>query len=420
MKFKHGRYRPNQYLICDPYGFYHVRIALPDYMQSLFSGRKTLVRTLSTNELKIARMKRDQIADEFHRLRDAILPDRPDSVADVIELLRSKAKYAKAATKVQVINKCPALRGMLDIYLLQNSNKKKVTTLSKTKKAVEVFLDHLRKRDIALNEVNRTTVTAWIDVLQKKRSQQTIANYISALAQIWDLASSRYEDAPERSQSPWRGHKLDVAESRASYEVFTPTELAKVFSALEGDEEMQNVTLIGMYSGMRLNEICSLRVENIREIEGVLCFEVTEGKTKSASRIIPVHSMIMDMLKELVQKPHNGFLFYRASIIDRADGKRSTWHTQRFTRAKRKALGEQGTERKVFHSLRHGVAQIFDRGGVGTGKLKPVPEDRIALLLGHERGSTESFKTYSKNAASPVELRQYIELLRYPEIEKGA
>ncbi|HIH9565589.1 TPA: DUF6538 domain-containing protein, partial [Klebsiella pneumoniae] len=119
MKFKHGRYRPNQYLICDPYGFYHVRIAIPDYMQSLFSGRKTLVRTLSTSELKIARMKRDQIADEFHRLRDAILPDRPDSVADVIELFRSKAKYAKTATKAQVINKCPALRGMLDIYLLQ-------------------------------------------------------------------------------------------------------------------------------------------------------------------------------------------------------------------------------------------------------------------------------------------------------------
>jgi integrase len=34
------------------------------------------------------------------------------------------------------------------------------------------------------------------------------------------------------------------------------------------DEEMQNVTLIGMYSGMRLNEICSLRAANIKEIEG--------------------------------------------------------------------------------------------------------------------------------------------------------
>ncbi|HIH6691136.1 TPA: tyrosine-type recombinase/integrase, partial [Escherichia coli] len=93
------------------------------------------------------------------------------------------------------------------------------------------------------------------------------------------------------------------------------------------------------------------------------------------------------------------------------DGKRATWYSQRFTRAKRKALGEKGTERKVFHSLRHGVAQLLDRN--------QIPEDRIALLLGHTRGKTEAFRTYSKNAASPVELKKYIELLRYPEIEKG-
>ncbi|EOZ1593895.1 integrase, partial [Enterobacter hormaechei] len=63
------------------------------------------------------------------------------------------------------------------------------------------------------------------------------------------------------------------------------------------------------------------------------------------------------------------------------------------------------------------VAQTLDRGGVGRDKLNPVPEDRIALLLGHSRGETESFKTYSKNAASPVELQQYIELLRYSKID---
>ncbi len=387
-------------------------------MQSLFHGKKTFVRTLSTDELKIARVKRDQIADEFHRLRDSVLPERPDTVADVIELFRSKAKYAKTATKTQVVNKCPSLRGMLDVYLLQNSNKKKMTTLSKTKKAVDVLLAHQGKSDINLTEINRTGVTCWIDALQGKLSQQTIANYLSAMSQIWDLASSRYEDAPERTLSPWRGHKLDVAQSRTSYEVFSNVELAKVFTAFDGDLEMQAVTLIGMYSGMRLNEICSLCSSNIKEIEGVLCFEVIEGKTKSAARIIPCHSLITPLVLSLCKKPHNGFLFYRASIIDRADGKRSTWHSQRFTRAKRKALGEVGSELKVFHSLRHQVAQILDRGGIGR-RLKPVPEDRVALILGHERGSTESFKTYSKNAASPVELQQYIELLRYPELEKG-
>ena len=118
-----------------------------------------------------------------------------------------------------------------------------------------------------------------------------------------------------------------------------------------------------------------------------------------------VHSCIIDLVESLLQKPHNVFLFYRASIIDRVDGKCSTGHTQRFTRAKRRALGEVGTERKVFHSLRHEFAQQLDRN--------QVPEDRIALLMGHKRGKTEAFKTYSKHAASPKELSCYVEMVRY-------
>lgn len=110
-------------------------------------------------------------------------------------------------------------------------------------------------------------------------------------------------------------------------------------------------------------------------------------------------------MKSLLKTTHSGFLFYHASITDRADGKRSTWHTQQFTRAKRKALGEPAAERKVFHSLRHAFVQQLDRA--------QVPEDRIALLVGHERGNTESFKTYSKNAAAPAELSRYVEFVNH-------
>ncbi|EKD3226707.1 site-specific integrase, partial [Escherichia coli] len=282
-------------------------------------------------------------------------------------------------------------------------------TLSKTNKAVEVLLEHLNKRDVQLRDVNRTIVTSWLDNLKNEKAPQTIQNYISALAQIWDLARNRYHDAPQ--DNPWRGHGLEAKSSKVNYEAFSNDELAKVFSMLADEEEMQNITLIGMYTGMRINEIASLTIDDVKEIEGVLCFEITQGKTKAAARVVPVHSLITPLVLSLREKPHNGFLFYHASITERADGKRSTWHTQRFTRAKRKALGEKGTERKVFHSLRHGVAQLLDRN--------QIPEDRIALLLGHTRGNTETFRTYSKNAASPVELKKYIELLRYPEIEKG-
>lgn len=44
--------------------------------------------------------------------------------------------------------------------------------------------------------------------------------------------------------------------------------------------------------------------------------------------------------------------------------KRSTWHSQRFTRAKRKVLGEEGSELEVFHCLRYAVAQILERGTI--------------------------------------------------------
>ncbi|HBR1905809.1 TPA: site-specific integrase [Klebsiella pneumoniae] len=407
-------YKRDRYLVLDPCGNYLVRIAIPKYMRHLFGGRLNYVKSTGTRDVREARLFRDAVALEWVKIRSQLKPqrDRGSKVEQILNELRRVGTYAHEAPEPlsAPVMSCPSLLRMRDQYILQFSEKRKLTTLSKTNKAVEVFLEHLKKRDVQLRDINRTTVTGWLDKLKTEKAPQTIQNYISALAQIWDLARNRYHDAPQ--DNPWRGHGLESKSSKVSYEVFEPGELAKVFAALGDDEEMQNVTLIGMYSGMRLNEICSLRAANIREIDGVLCFEVTEGKTRSAARIIPVHSLITPLVLSLREKPYNSFLFYRASMIDRADGKRSTWHSQRFTRAKRKALGEEGTERKVFHSLRHQVAQQLDRN--------QVPEDRIALLLGHERGSTESFKTYSKNAASPAELRQYIELIRYPEIEKGA
>ncbi|EIY5096943.1 tyrosine-type recombinase/integrase [Klebsiella sp. C239] len=415
----HKRVKPkdkrDRYLILDPCGVYMVRITVPAYMSAYFGGKMYFMKSTGTRDIRQARLFRDAVALEWYKLRNQLKPVRSGSrVEQILDELRGISKQAKDTPPAQLnspaqVQACPSLLVMRDQYILQFSEKRKLTTLSKTNKAVEVLLAHLKKRDVQLRDINRTTVTGWLDKLKSEKAPQTIQNYISALAQIWDLARNRYHDAPQ--DNPWRGHGLEAKSSKVSYEVFTHAELAKVFAALDGDTEMQAVTRIGMYSGMRLNEICSLRVENIRRIEGILCFEVTEGKTKSAARIIPVHNLIIDLVEALLQKPHNGFLFYRASITDRADGKRSTWHVNRFTRAKRKALGVVESERKVFHSLRHEVAQQLDRGGV-DGK-NPVPEDRIALLLGHERGKTETFKTYSKNAASPVELSRYVELINY-------
>lgn len=401
MSFKRDRY-----LVLDPCGNYLVRIAIPSYMRHLFQGKRYFMKSTGTRDIRQARLFRDAIALEWTRLRNLLKPQGGSSVDQIIDELRRVSVYAKEAPASfgASVQACPSLLKMRDLYLRQYSEKRKLTTLSKTNKAAEVLLIHLKKKDIQLRDINRTIVTGWLDKLKTERAPQTVQNYISALAQIWDLARNRYHDAPQ--DNPWRGHALEAKSSKISYEVFAPGELAKVYALL--DDEMKAVTAIGAYSGMRINEICTLRESSVKTIEGVLCFEITEGKTKSAARIVPVHSKLIPLVKSLLKNTHNGFLFYHASITDRADGKRSTWHTQQFTRAKRKALGETATKRKVFHSLRHAFVQQLDRA--------QVPEDRIALLVGHERGNTESFKTYSRNSASTIELKKYVELLSYKEI----
>ncbi|MBZ1576167.1 tyrosine-type recombinase/integrase [Klebsiella pneumoniae] len=409
------KYKPDQYIISDSYGVYYIRIAIPEWLRSAFGGRKTLVRSLNTSDLRVARRKRDVIADEYHRVREIAEPPKPDSLQDTISYLQSVAKYAKASPTAHRANKpenklapsCPSLVKMLDVYLLQNANILKLGTLSKTKKAVELFLDYLKRSDIRLNDINRTTVTGWLDAMNGVKAVQTQANYLSALACVLDLASARYHDAPPIQANPFRLHKLHTAKSRQSYEAFTDNEVIALLRGLQeaGEVELFDVASIAAYSGMRIGEICNLQPEHIIVIDGITCFQVLEGKTANAARIIPLHSSLISMVSERCQKPYNGFLFYRASITKREDGKRSSWHVNRFGRLKRDILPD--SENKVFHSFRHAVISKLNAAGVDEG--------RVALLVGHSSGSTESFTTYSKSVPERIvkELQGYVELISY-------
>lgn len=424
------KYKPDQYIISDSYGIYYVRISIPVWLRNAFGGRKTLVRSLNTSDLRVARRKRDVIADEFHHIRQIAEPPKPDSLQDTISYLQSVAKYAKASpvpkstqTKEEsqesptahrankpenkLAPSCPSLVKMLDVYLLQNAEILKLGTLSKTKKAVELFLDYLKRSDIQLNDINRTTVTGWLDAMNGVKAVQTQANYLSALACILDLASARYHDAPPIQNNPFRLHKLHTAKSRTSYEAFTDNEVIALLRGLQeaGEVELFDVARIAAYSGMRIGEICNLQPEHIIVINGVTCLQVLEGKTTNAARIIPLHSSLISMVSERCQKPYNGFLFYRASITKREDGKRSSWHVNRFGRLKRDILPD--SENKVFHSYRHAVISKLNAAGVDEG--------RVALLVGHSSGSTESFTTYSKSVPERIvkELQGYVELISY-------
>ncbi|EIY5227096.1 TPA: tyrosine-type recombinase/integrase [Enterobacter kobei] len=420
--------REDRYLITDAYGIYYCRIILPAYLHGAFGGKKTLVRSLKTSDLRVARRKRDAIVIEYERVRELAAPPKPDSIQDTISYLQSVAKYAKASPVTQnagtrdnrlepsaapnnkankLAPSCPSLVGMLDVYLLQNADVKKLGTLSKDKRAVTVFLDYLKRSDIALNDITRTTVTGWLDAMRGVKAVQTQANFLSSLACILDLAAARYHDAPPLERNPFRGHKLNTAKSRESYDAFTDHEVVTLLRGLQeaGEVELFDVASIAAYSGMRIGEICNLKPEHIIMINNVYLFQVLESKTMNGVRIVPIASKILPMVLERCQKPYNGFLFYRASITKRKDGKRSGWHVNRFGVLKRDIL--PGSENKVFHSYRHTWISKLNAAG--------VDESRVALLAGHSFGETESFKTYSKSVPERIvkELQGYVELISY-------
>lgn len=60
-----------------------------------------------------------------------------------------------------------------------------------------------------------------------------------------------------------------------------------------------------LYTGMRINELLTMKSSQVYPEDGILCFHVLEAKTEAGKRIIPVHSeLTLDLSGEYVIEPH--------------------------------------------------------------------------------------------------------------------
>ncbi len=120
--------------------------------------------------------------------------------------------------------------------------------------------------------------------------------------------------------------------------------------------------LISLFSGMRIGEICRLRIQDIQEEEGLIFFDVTvtekdQPKTQAGVRKIPVHDELLRLgLRDYARKMgRNGSRFL---FPDRQNLKVSPSHypVQRLNAwFKKIGVAKSGVKlgRKTFHSFRH-------------------------------------------------------------------
>ena len=123
------------------------------------------------------------------------------------------------------------------------------------------------------------------------------------------------------------------------------------------------IPLIGLYSGMRLNEICQLNKEDIRKIDDIPCFVVTTDasgkgddkrlKTRNAERIIPVHPMLIKIgFLDFVRKRQNGS---HPKLFNDLQMAASGYYSDLFSKWFIQFLNNCGAKRPKtsFHSFRH-------------------------------------------------------------------
>ena len=255
-------------------------------------------------------------------------------------------------------------------------------------KSIDEILAMDKVESMAVNTINRHLITTSSLFKWAQRHGYTDVNYAEGLT-------------VGKDKSP-----------RDERQVFAPEDLQHLCGTEEFKSKFDTpykywVTLLGLYTGARLEEICQLRVEDIRQEKDVWIIDINGDydkklKNKNAKRIIPIHPKLLEL----------GFLD-RVNFLRFVDQERlfpdlkkgrdgyGTVASKWFARYRAKCgITEAG---KVFHSFRHTFIDHLKQKGVAI--------DKIAALVGHEDQSMTSGR-YGKQYGADL-LLEVVKLVDY-------
>ncbi len=239
-------------------------------------------------------------------------------------------------------------------------------------------------------------------------SQRTVNKYMTRVSSlfIWCMRQEYMHWNPAEGL----GTAIDVKpdEERKAY---SSTDISKAISSLDKfkkvSPERYFVPLIAMHSGARLNEICQLYICDMKQIDGIWCFDINDEGDKrlkniASRRVIPVHPELvrLGLLDHVESMRSAGMPRLWMNLEHKRDGYShdiGKWY-QRFNR---KHITND--PKKVFHSFRHTVADTLKQAGVVEGV--------ISEILGHANQSITTGR-YGKRF-KPVVLLDALELLDY-------
>ena len=301
-----------------------------------------------------------------------------------------------------------------------------------TKKEVSHYIDVQRKlppnrkgsskyKDLTINELME------LNLSQKKT--QTVQNINKRLSKLsvfgnWGVRQGLL------LTNPFSGMKFLVKKQPNRRQPFTTDDLKKILKPetylnwtinFEHPYKIHKVNnklpyywvfLLGIFSGMRTNEMCQLRLSNLKKVDKIWFMfiedsENTKVKTESSIRKIPLHPQLIelgfiDYVGNLRKKKKTRVFWELREDRDGFASKVSRHYNEKFL----PAIGVWEKHKKVLYCTRHTfINKLYS---------EKVDENVIKILVGHEKEFT--MKHYGGDPFTPEVLLEEISKVNYSKI----
>lgn len=302
----------------------------------------------------------DAWEDEARSWRDALLAAKDGEERDLIlDLLRDhvegRVMTAKGGTATaDGVEDLPGYSEGVEFFQVATGQRVRVlehieeyiaasTTLAKdkTKDMARADVGKLAKEFEYVQDVTRKAVQRWTTRLMsaegENRAPRTVNRYLSACRGYWRYLRN-IEVIPEDAPNPFvnlevsrsvngRLKKTAPADARRA---FGPADVVKLHQTAksDGDQELADLILLGMYTGCRIEELCSLTLDHVHADR----LSITDAKTAAGWRDVPLHPKIKRRVKELTEASKDGYLLSGLPVAKY--GKRSPAISKRFGRFK--------------------------------------------------------------------------------------
>jgi len=439
-------------------GRYYVRVAVPKHLWSVM-GKRDIVKTTGTSDLVEARRRRfaiiADIQSEIQRaensdpatktwlelqaagIRKSVMRGEIDQEAasDMIGYLRDKHLKARgksdedqlsvsdeqrlaSITRLAFDTDFAPLSGLIEQYLDEKRPVVRPSTISGKERLLMKFAEWVGA-DVDINEITRKVTGKYVSqvLVSNGKHPSTNRDVITGLSAFFNWANRRgsYEHA-----NPWTGLSQTLGTSKRGSSKrrprrWTDKELKKLFKTVPAGPQyyLQEMCALALYTGARQNELAELEVTDIDLRNRTI--HISEAKTESSVRDIPVHSKLLPVIKKLIDGRKKGHLFdsFKPAGRDKKRGHEFSkrfgyWRDQNFPDTLYE-INERGHKRSVvnFHSFR--------RAFINACELAEIPERTTQQLVGHTRDSM-SYGTYSKGVDMKL-LREAIEKVDFKGVE---